>query len=99
MLKPLGHRVLVEVEKVKEKTDGGLIIPETAREREQMANTRGTVIALGSTAYLHPDFGGIPWVAVGDKIVFAKYGGVETIENDSVYRLLNDEDVLAKVEA
>jgi len=98
MIKPAGHRVLVFPEEVKEKTDSGIIIPVTTRDREQAAVTRGTVIAIGPTAWKAFDDGN-PWCQVGDIVAFARYGGyeVEDPTDGEKYRVLNDEDIVAVI--
>ena len=51
MIEPAGHRVLVKVEEIEEKTQGGLYIPKTVADKETEANIFGTIIALGKTAW------------------------------------------------
>lgn len=95
MIKPVGYRVLVEPDKVDEKTKGGLFLPQTTQEREQHAAIKGTVVAVGENAWSE-DLE--PWAKVGDRIIFAKYGGFEVEEDGKTYRLLNDEDVVAVID-
>jgi chaperonin GroES len=95
MIRPVGYRVLVEPDKIDEKTKGGLFLPPTTQEREQHAAIKGTVIAVGAQAWDDDDE---PWVGVGDRIIFAKYGGFEVEDEGKTYRILNDEDVVAIVE-
>ena len=73
MLKPLADRVLVEVDVEESKTAGGILLPDTAQKKSQ----KGTVIAIGSGKVL--DNGErLPFeVAVGDRVLFAKYSGVD----------------------
>ena len=99
---PLGHRLLVKPEKIEELDEtfagakrAGIIIPEMEKRKEQVAVDRGTVVALGSTAFV--DFGGIPWCRVGDKVAYTRYGGkLLKDSDDQEYIILNDEDVIAK---
>lgn len=94
---PTGGHLLVLPDKVEEKTAGGIIIPETSREKEQQAATKGTLIAIGPGAWLDLDDGS-PWAQVGDKISYARYSGVSMVGKDSVeYVLINDNDVLARL--
>ena len=74
MLKPLADRVLIEVDVEETKTAGGILLPDTAQKKSQ----KGTVIAVGSGKVL--DNGErLPFeVAVGDRVLFAKYSGVDT---------------------
>ena len=81
MLKPLADRVLVEVVVEESKTAGGILLPDTAQKKSQ----KGTVIAIGSGKVL--DNGErLPFeVAVGDRVLFAKYSGVEIyLENINI---------------
>lgn len=95
MIKPVGYRVLVEPDKVEEKTKGGLFLPQTTQDREQQAAIKGTVVAVGEHAWKED---GEPWAKVGDRIIFAKYGGFEVEDDGKAYRLLNDEDIVAVIE-
>ena len=85
-IKPLGGRIVVKPLKQEEKTEGGIYLPETANKEKPQ---RGDVIAVG------PDFKG---VKKGDKVLFAKYGGVEIEVEDEEYLVLNEDDVLAVIE-
>jgi co-chaperonin GroES (HSP10) len=94
---PCGHRVLVRPDEVSERR-GVLYVPQTSRDREQMAQVFGTIIAVGPTAWKAFD-DGKPWAVVGDRVSYAKYGGfvIEDPATKEHYRLLNDEDIIAVV--
>lgn len=93
MLKPLADRVLVEVDVEESKTAGGILLPDTAQKKSQ----KGTVIAIGSGKIL--DNGErLPFeVAVGDRILFAKYSGVDIEEGGKKFLLLSERDILGKL--
>ena len=93
MLKPLADRVLVEVEVEESKTAGGILLPDTAQKKSQ----KGTVIAIGSGKVL--DNGErLPFeVAVGDRVLFAKYSGVDIEEGGKKFLLLSERDILGKL--
>lgn len=93
MLKPLADRVLVEVDVEESKTAGGILLPDTAQKKSQ----KGTVIAIGSGKVL--DNGErLPFeVAVGDRVLFAKYSGVDIEEGGKKFLLLSERDVLGKL--
>lgn len=93
MLKPLADRVLVEVDVEETKTAGGILLPDTAQKKSQ----KGTVIAVGSGKVL--DNGErLPFeVAVGDRVLFAKYSGVDIEEGGKKFLLLSERDVLGKL--
>ena len=93
MLKPLADRVLVEVDGEESKTAGGILLPDTAQKKSQ----KGTVIAIGSGKVL--DNGErLPFeVAVGDRVLFAKYSGVDIEEGGKKFLLLSERDILGKL--
>jgi len=91
---PEGCKLLVRVEKVKEVTDGGIYMPETVRENEQLAATTGEIVAIGPSVDMA--FAKGRPAEIGDKVIFAKYGG-RVIDEKGVLRIINDEDVLARV--
>lgn len=94
---PLGARVLIRPVKVEERTAAGVIIAApTALNREQMAQDRGEVVEVGECAW--HDQPKRNWVAPGDMVVFAKYAGnVWRGEDGEQYRLVNDLDIVAKL--
>ena len=93
MLKPLADRVLVEVDVEESKTAGGILLPDTAQKKSQ----KGTDIAIGSGKVL--DNGErLPFeVAVGDRVLFAKYSGVDIEEGGKKFLLLSERDILGKL--
>ena len=93
-LVPLGDRILVKRSDDDEQTtSGGIIIPDTAKEKPQ----EGEVVAVGNGRLLDSGERQPVDVAVGDLVLFAKYGGTEvTYENDE-YLILREDDILAKV--
>jgi len=94
---PTGGHILVLPDKVKEKTDGGIYLPQTTRDKEQAAATSGTIISIGPFAWKDLDKGE-PWAEVGDRISYARYAGVAMTGSNNVdYVLINDNDILAKL--
>jgi chaperonin GroES len=92
-LKPLGSRVIVEPIEQDEITAGGIVLPETAKEKPQ----QGILLAVGPGAR-DEDGKRIPMdVAKGDKILFAKYSGTEIKMDGKKYLILREEDILAIV--
>ncbi len=92
-LKVLGDRVLVKVDEEQEsKTEGGILLPDTARKKPQ----RGTVLGVGQGVTL--DNGKVlPLdVKVGDRVVFSKYGGTEVKDDAEEYLILNADDIYAR---
>jgi len=94
-INPCGHRILILPRQIAKKTASGIIMAtDNLREREQMANTTGVVVAMGPTCYIEDGFE--PWCKVGDKVAFAKFAGlVYTGRDGADYRMVNDGDVTA----
>ncbi len=93
-LKPLGGRVIVEPIEQEEMTAGGIILPETAKEKPQ----EGKILAAGPG---ERDEGGerIPMeVKIGDKVLYAKYSGTEVKMDGKKLLILRESDILAVVE-
>ena len=96
-IEPVGHRVLVKVKKVEEKTAGGLYLPQQSQESEQYATEEGELVAIGPQAWSAFD-DGEPWAEVGDTVTFARYAGKIVESDDKIkYRLMNDEDIYARI--
>ena len=87
---PIGDRVLVEPLDEKETVKGGIIIPDTAKEKPQ----EGKIAAVGTGK--HDDNGKkIEFVVkVGDKVLFSKYGGTEIKVDDQSYLIMREDDIL-----
>lgn len=85
-IKPLGERIVVKPVEQEQKTKGGIYLPDTASKEKPQ---QGEVIAVG------PDFKG---VEVGDKVLFARYGGTEVKMDEEEYLVLGKDDVLAVLE-
>ena len=93
-IKPLGDRVLIKAIEEDEQVKGGIIIPDTAKEKPQEAE----VIALG-TGKKDDDGNVIEFsVKVGDRVIVSKYGGTEIKFEDETYTLVREDDILGIVE-
>jgi chaperonin GroES len=93
-IKPLHDRIIVEAAAKEEKSAGGIILPDTAQEKPQ----RGKVLAVGPGKRL--DSGALAEidVAVGDVVMYGKYGGTEVKVDGADYIILRADDILAVVE-
>ena len=92
-IQPLGDRVLVEAIEEKEQVKGGIVIPDSAKEKPQEAK----VVALG-TGKTDDNGEKIPFdVKVGDIVLTSKYGGTEVKYDDKEYKILSSSDILAIV--
>jgi chaperonin GroES len=93
-IRPLGDRVLVEPLEQDEVKKGGIIIPDSAKEKPQ----EGKVIAVGE-GKLDDNGKRIPInVKKGEKVLMPKYGGSEVKMNDKTYQLVREEDILGVIE-
>ena len=87
-VKPLADRVLVEPAAAEQKTAGGIIIPDTAKEKPQ----KGTVVAVGSGKKDEP-----MTVKVGDQVLYGKYSGTELNVEGKDYLIMRESDILAVI--
>src|SRR5688572_14379113 len=93
-LKPLGDRVLVEPAEEKETKKGGIIIPDTAKEKPM----ESVVVALG-TGKTDENGKKVPFeVKKGDRVLVSKYGGTEIKLDGKEYKILSSDDILAVIE-
>ncbi len=93
-IKPLEDRILVKPLDAEETTASGLVIPDTAKEKPQ----EGEVVAVGPGRFNEDGDERIPMdVAVGDKVIYSKYGGTEVKYSGDEFLILSARDVLAIV--
>ena len=93
-LVPLGDRVVVKREEAEETTSGGIVLPDTAKDKPQ----RGEVVAVGD-GHVKDDGTKVPLtVKEGDKIIFSSYAGDEITIGDEEYLLMRESDILATYE-
>ncbi|MFM7160209.1 MAG: co-chaperone GroES [Planctomycetaceae bacterium] len=92
-LKPLDDRVVVQPVDAEEKTAGGIVLPDTAKEKPQ----RGTVKAVGPGRLLETGDRCPLSVAVGDQVLFSKYGGTDIEVDGKEVKILRESDILAKL--
>jgi len=91
-IQPLGDRVLIKALEAEEKTKGGIVLPDTAKEKPQ----EGKVVAVGKGKLLDDGKVKALEVKVGDKILYGKYSGTEvTTKEGEEYLILKEEDILA----
>jgi len=93
-LKPLDDRVVVRQVEAEEKTAGGIVLPDTAKEKPQ----RGKVLAVGPGKLLDSGERGPIGVKKGDDVLYAKYGGTEIEIDGKEFVILRESDILAKIE-
>ena len=93
-LKPLGDRIVVKVLSEEKKTKGGIVLPDTAKEKP----TEGEVIAVGTGKILDNGTKQPVEVKVGDRIIFSKYAGTEVKVDGEELVIFSERDVLAIIE-
>lgn len=93
-IKAAGHRVIVKPDAIEEVSEGGIIMPTNNKERKEDAQAFGVIIDVGPNAWKGFD-DGEPWAKVGDRVLFAKYGGYAVKIKDEMLRVMNDEDITA----
>ncbi|MCZ6775207.1 MAG: co-chaperone GroES [Ignavibacteria bacterium] len=92
-MKPLADRVIVKPTPAEEKTKGGLIVPDTAKEKPVI----GEVIAIGPGKITDDGKKITPEVRVGDKILYGKYSGTEVTVEGEEYLIMREADIFAIV--
>ena len=87
-IKPLADRVIIEPAAAEQKTSGGIIIPDTAKEKPQ----KGVVVAVGPGKKDEP-----LTVKVGDKVLYGKYAGTEISYDNNDYLIMREDDIVAVI--
>jgi len=93
-VKPLDDRVLVKQSEAEETTAGGIVLPDTAKEKPQ----RGKVVAIGPGKLLDSGKRGQMGLKTGDEVFYGKYAGTEVKIDGEDYVILRESDVLAVIE-
>jgi len=92
-VKPLDDRVVIEPMDAEEKTAGGIVLPDSAKEKPQ----KGRVVAVGAGT-LSDEGKRVPLcVAVGDNVFFGKYAGTEIKIDGKEFKIMREKDILAKI--
>ena len=93
-IRPLSDKVLVERLEAETKTAGGIVLPESAKEKPQ----RGKVISLGDGKLLDDGSRSKPQVKKGDEVLFTSYAGSEVKLNGEEYLIMDESDIMAIIE-
>jgi chaperonin GroES len=91
-IKPLDDRVVIQVMDAEERTAGGILLPDTAREKPQ----RGCITAVGNGRLLKSGKRAKLSVKKGDEVVFGKYAGTEVTVNEVEFKILRENEILAR---
>jgi chaperonin GroES len=93
-IRPLDDRVVLKVLDAEEMTAGGIVLPDTAKEKPQ----QGTVEAVGAGRQLEDGTRVAPDVKVGDRVLFGKYAGTEVRIGEAEFKIVQEREILAKFE-
>lgn len=91
ILKPLSDHVVLKLVEAEEKTKGGIVLPDTAKDRPQ----EGEVVAVGPGKVLEDGTRLTPEVKVGDRVIYSKYSGTEVKIDGEEYLIVRESDILA----
>ncbi len=92
-LKPLADRVIIKPSEAQETTKGGIILPDTAKEKP----IEGTIVAVGPGKVADDGKQVKPEVKVGDKVLYGKYSGTEITSDGEEYLIMRESDIFAIV--
>ena len=92
-IRPLDDRVVVETLEAEEKTAGGILLPDSAKQKPQ----RGRIVAIGAGKMLDNGTRAALAVAKGDEVIYGKYSGNDIKIENKEYKILRETDILAKV--
>ena len=93
-IRPLGEKVLIKRVEAEGKTSGGIVLPDTAKEKPK----EGKVIAIGDGRILKSGARAKVQVKKGDRVLFSSYGGTEVRIDGEDYLLMSEDDILAVIE-
>ncbi|MCE9583043.1 MAG: co-chaperone GroES [Planctomycetes bacterium] len=93
-IKPLDNRVVIKPIEAESKTKGGIVLPDTAKEKSQ----KGEIVAVGPGRLLDSGERAKPGVAKGDKVLFGKYAGTEVKIDGQEYVIMKEDEILGKIE-
>jgi chaperonin GroES len=92
-LRPLDDRVVVQPTEAEETTAGGIVLPDSAREKPQ----RGKIVAVGPGKMLDSGNRGELSVGIGDTVIYGRYGGSDVEVDGKELKILRESDILAKI--
>jgi len=96
---PCGHRVVVKLKKIEEVSKTGIILSQGNNlKREKYGVEEAIVVKLGRTAFKAFD-DGEAWCEVGDLVAITKYSGKDYEDGEEIYRIINDDDIMAVLES
>jgi len=93
-IQPLDDRVVLEIQEAEDTTEGGIVLPDTAKEKPQ----RGEVVAVGPGKLLDSGDRKAPSVEEGDVVIFGNYAGTDVEVNGQEYKIVKEGEIQAKLE-
>ncbi|HLD35608.1 MAG TPA: co-chaperone GroES [Planctomycetota bacterium] len=93
-LKPIGDKIIVERIEPENKTRGGIVLPDNAKEKPK----EGKIIAIGEGKLMDNGSRVAPSVKVGEKVIFTSFAGSEVKIDNKEFLIMNEEDILAVIE-
>lgn len=93
-IEPLGDKVVVKRLEAEDKTAGGIVLPDSAKEKPQ----QGKVLSVGEGRRLKDGGRAVPQVTEGDRVVFMKYSGTEVIVDEEELLIMGEDEILAVLE-
>ena len=98
-LTPVEYNVIVEPDATETVTPGGIILPTSATERDELSTDEGVLVAVSQHAFSYAVWAkGTKPPAVGDRVVFAKYAGTIRKEGDATFRIIKDQSIVAVIQ-
>lgn len=94
---PMGWKILIQPNQIKQQTKGGILLPSQAKDNEAYLTAHGTVASIGELAYRDRNTGErwkqVKIPKVGDKVTYGKYAGQKLVINNVRFLLLNDDEI------
>lgn len=98
-LQPMEFNVVIRMDPTEEVTKGGIILPTTKTERDELATDEGTLVAVSPHAFTYADWpAGARMPQPGDRVLFSQYSGRLWKRGEVTFRILKDKDIVAVVE-
>lgn len=98
-LRPVEFNVVIRMDPAEEKTKGGIILPTSKTDRDELATDEGTLVAVSPNAFTYADWPeGYELPRPGDRVLFAQYAGRLWERGGVKYRILKDKDIVAVIE-
>lgn len=98
MIRPVEYNVLIRPDPVEEKTQGGLILPDTTKDADKHAQQRGTIVSMSPLAFDYAEWPAGQKPEIGNRVLFARYEGILVKDGEDEFRLVKDKAIAAVIE-